>query len=98
MQRVKGAVQNAKKNTVKNVKNVVFACMLCASLIIISDDIMNLLVVFAFVLYNVIRMFSASRSTFFEAKNNKSFFPIKLASHSALDHCSCRGAKKSKHK
>ena len=44
-----GRCAKCKKNTVKDVKNMVFACILCASLIIRSDDIMNLLIVFAFV-------------------------------------------------
>ena len=62
MQRVEGAEQNAKKNNVKKCLEggVRLHTNLCASLIIISDDIMNLLIVFAFVLYNVTRMFSAS--------------------------------------
>ena len=34
-----GRCVNCKKNTVKNVKNVVFACILCASLITTSDKI-----------------------------------------------------------
>ena len=38
MRKLKDAAQTAK-NTVKSVKNVVFACILCASWITISDKI-----------------------------------------------------------
>ena len=45
-----GRCSNCKKNTVKNVKNVVFACILCASWITTSDKIVSFSGIFVVIL------------------------------------------------
>ena len=51
--KTQGRCSNYKKNTVKNVKNVVFACILCASWITISDKIVSFSGIFVFVSYHL---------------------------------------------
>ena len=45
----RGRCSNCKKNNVKNAKNVVFACILCASWITISDKIVSFSSIFVVV-------------------------------------------------
>ena len=51
--KTQGRCSKYKKSTVKNVKNVVFACILCATWIAISDKIVSFFGIFVFVSYHL---------------------------------------------
>ena len=75
----------------KNVKNVLFACILCASWITICDKLCLFLVFLS--LFHDIWSVSSIESAYREDRAMK-FFCAMLAGDGVLDHCCCRGTKK----
>ena len=82
-----------KKNTVKNVKNVVFPCILCASWITISDKIVSLSSIFLIVLCHLECL---RNRKCLQRRQRSEVFCAMLAGDSVLDHCFCRETKKVK--
>ena len=89
MWKLKDAAQSAK-NTVKNVKNEVFACILCASWITISDKIASFSGIFVVVSCHLECL---RNRKCLQGRQSSEIFCATLAGYSVLDHCSCREQK-----